>query len=172
MAHPPPSGEPLQEFLANLIEERYPQDGLHGHLHPLRLLAVAPEFCDRYGLPESAFLWAIAFHDIARDNDDEDEAHGRAGAEELAAIHPDACTDLVEALLVQHCLSQEPSGPFAHEVAFFKDLDALDRLRFGPASDIHYVMITGDREEWEEVFRELLACREWEEMMATVSRIL
>jgi len=45
-------------------------------------------------------------------------------------------------------------------------------LRFGPASDIRYEMISDDREEWEEVFRKLLACREREEMMATVSRIL
>ena len=172
MAHPPPSGERLQEFLANLIEERYPQDGVHGHFHPLRLLAAAPGFCLRYGLPEASFLWAIAFHDIARDNDDEDGSHGRAGAEKLLSLYPAACTDLVEALLVQHCLPQEPVGGWAKEVAFFKDLDALDRLRFGPASNIHYKMITEDRAEWEKVFRELLTCREWEEMMVTVSILL
>jgi hypothetical protein len=145
---------------------------LHGHTHPLRLLAAAPDFCSRYDLPETEFLWVIAFHDIARDNDDEDESHGRAGADQLRSLHPGACTDLVEALLVQHCLPEEPSGRWAEEVAFFKDLDALDRLRFGPASDIRYEMIAEDREEWEQVFHALLACGTWDDMVATVSRIL
>jgi len=172
MAHPPPSGERLQDFLAHVIEENYPQDGLHGHLHPLRLLAAAPAFCFRYDLPEPAFLWTIAFHDIARTNDEEEESHGRIGADKLLSLYPAACTDLVEAILVQHCQSRKTSSLWAEEVSFFKDLDALDRLRFGPASDIRYEMITEDREEWEVVFRALLACGKWEKMTSVVSRLL
>lgn len=92
------------------------------------------------------------YHDICRDNDDEDTKHGLASADyyithdEDALDNQDALDTLVVKTIVSaHCLSDEEGCTYIEKqiedktlqeytkklLNIFKDCDALDRVRFG-----------------------------------------
>ena len=45
--------------LAEEITPLYPADGLHGLMHPLRLMGMVPDFCQTYRLPAEDFLLSV-----------------------------------------------------------------------------------------------------------------
>lgn len=147
--------------LAEEITPLYPADGLHGLMHPLRLMGMVADFCQTYRLPAEDFLLAAAYHDAGRTHDDEDELHGARSARILLSHRPKAsalCLDLV----VNHCRPPRHSR-FPEELAYFKDLDAIDRQRFGE-TNILTSKITNDMPHWLEVNRTILRCESWSEI--------
>ena len=119
----------------------------HGQAHVGRVMVHAFRFLDATGQSDEASrLWgAVYMHDLARTHDGFDEVHGRD-----AVIRLNESTDLQERLIsrgiqyddtsmqlavMMHCLPDDhpayggkPIWPF---LAMLKDVDALDRVRFG-----------------------------------------
>jgi len=149
------------EELAGEIIDHYPPTGLHGILHPLRLLGLAPGYCKSYSLPTTEFLLAAAFHDIGRVNDDEDEEHGTRSAELLEFMHPEA-SKLALDLVRNHC-KVKPQSDYPVELEYFKDLDAIDRQRYGERH-IKVARITKDLEYWLKLNSSIMLCDSWDEI--------
>jgi len=119
----------------------------HGQAHVGRVMVHAFRLIDAIGLPEEASrLWgAVYLHDLARTHDGFDEVHGMH-----AVMRVNESTDLQERLIARgiqsddtsmllavmmHCLPDDhsvyggkPIWPF---LQLLKDVDALDRVRFG-----------------------------------------
>lgn len=151
----------MAEELASEVLDHYPSTGMHGVLHPLRLLGIVPEFCEFYALPATEFLLAAAFHDVGRINDEEDEEHGKRSAELLKVIHPEV-SDLVLDMVRNHCCPVKNSK-YQVELEFFKDLDAIDRQRYSE-SNIQTLRVTKDMPYWTALNNTLLPCSSWEDI--------
>jgi hypothetical protein len=119
----------------------------HGQAHVGRVMVHAFRLIDATGLSDEASrLWgAVYLHDLARTHDGFDEVHGMH-----AVMRVNESTDLQERLIARgiqsddpsmllavmmHCLPDDhpayggkPVWPF---LALLKDVDALDRVRFG-----------------------------------------
>ena len=119
----------------------------HGQAHVGRVMVHAFRLIDATGLTDEASrLWgAVYLHDLARTHDGFDEVHGMH-----AVMRVNESTDLQERLIARgiqsddpsmllavmmHCLPDDhpayggkPIWPF---LALLKDVDALDRVRFG-----------------------------------------
>lgn len=158
----------LAEELASEVISKYPLEGIHGAMHPLRLVALVPNFCKTYNLPITDFLLAAAFHDIGRIDDEEDDEHGRRSAEMLKTLHPEA-SELTLDLISNHCRSVGDSA-YPTELEYFKDLDAIDRQRYGEA-EIMTIRITKELPYWLELNKALLPCNSWEEICENVDEI-
>lgn len=131
-------------------------DGLHGYSHTQRVLLNALSLCNAYELDDletTKICLAAVYHDIGRDNDEEDEIHGRKSWEKL--IEMDLIPQLEEEfelyeddletikfLMEYHCLEDKVAwenvesvneGRHTDELRFlvklFKDADGLDRVR-------------------------------------------
>lgn len=156
----------LADDLSEIIKPLYPATGEHNVLHPMRMMAMVPEFCSNYALPASDFLLASAFHDTGRINDDEDELHGARSA---TIMHQHTHASMLAQLLVrEHCKNNLPLGQSTDHlryIMFFKDLDAIDRQRFGAHEQITLLMTNSDRAHWMQVNRILQKCQSWQEMI-------
>jgi hypothetical protein len=119
----------------------------HGQAHVGRVMIHAFRLIDQTGLhDEASRLWgAVYLHDLARTHDGFDEVHGMH-----AVMRVNESTDLQERLIARGVQSDDPSMllavmmhclPDDHSVyggkpiwpflQLLKDVDALDRVRFG-----------------------------------------
>ena len=119
----------------------------HGQAHVGRVMVHAFRLIDATGNTEEASrLWgAVYLHDLARTHDGFDEVHGMH-----AVMRVNESTDLQERLIARgiqsddpsmllavmmHCLPDDHSAyggkPIWPFLAMLKDVDALDRVRFG-----------------------------------------
>jgi hypothetical protein len=164
MSNQPDPWELADEVIGH-ISNLYPSHGIHGILHPLRLMAMTPEFCHSYNLPVPEFLLAAGFHDTGRTHDEEDEDHGRLALPKLANCYPHKLP-LVEDLIANHCRPNPATG-FPRELEYFKDLDAIDRQRFGE-TEIRTFRLGKDLNYWLERNARLQKARTWSEMLELV----
>ena len=153
------------EEIIGHISNLYPSRGIHGISHPLRLMAMTPEFCRSYNLPTSEFLLSAGFHDTGRTHDEENQEHGRLALPKLAACYPHR-KPLVDDLVTNHC-KVKPITNFPKELEYFKDLDAIDRQRFGE-TDIRTFRLGKDLNYWLELNVRLQKARTWSEMVELV----
>ena len=120
---------------------------IHGQAHVGRTMIHAFRLIEATGMHEEASrLWgAVYLHDLARTHDGFDEVHGMH-----AVMRVNESTDLQERLVARgvqsddpsmllavmmHCLPDDHSAyggkPIWPLLALLKDVDALDRVRFG-----------------------------------------
>lgn len=120
---------------------------IHGQAHVGRVMIHAFRLIEATGLTEEASrLWgAVYLHDLARTHDGFDEVHGMH-----AVMRVNESTDLQERLIARgvqsddpsmllavmmHCLPDDHSAfggkPVWPLLAMLKDVDGLDRVRFG-----------------------------------------
>ena len=120
---------------------------IHGQAHVGRTMIHAFRLIEATGMADEASrLWgAVYLHDIARTHDGFDEVHGMH-----AVMRVNESTDLQERLIARgvqsddpsmllavmmHCLPDDHSAfggkPVWPLLAMLKDVDALDRVRFG-----------------------------------------
>lgn len=119
-------------------------DDEHGKLHSARVMLNSLILANEMDLSEAdidKLCTAAAFHDSMRDNNDEDENHGKKSAEYYKDFAND-CPDIVkydktvEQLIRYHSMPDDEgvtafSEDDIHLFKIFKDADALDRVRFG-----------------------------------------
>ena len=155
---PPKAAPPKASLMGDLEKTRlnalipHPSDfahssKTHGQAHVGRVMIHAFRFLEITGMTDEASrLWgAVYLHDLARTHDGFDEVHGMH-----AVMRVNESTDLQERLIARgiqsddpsmllavmmHCLPDDhpayggkPIWPF---LAMLKDVDALDRVRFG-----------------------------------------
>ena len=120
---------------------------IHGQAHVGRVMIHAFRLIEATGMTEEASrLWgAVYLHDLARTHDGFDEVHGMH-----AVMRVNESTDLQERLIARgvqsddpsmllavmmHCLPDDHSAfggkPVWPLLAMLKDVNALDRVRFG-----------------------------------------
>jgi len=131
-------------------------DGLHGYSHTQRVLLNALSLCNAHELDDfdtTKICLAAIYHDIGRDNDEEDEIHGRKSWEKLIELNllPQLekefelygdDLEVIKFLMEYHCLDDEVAwkniesvneGRHTDNLRFFvklfKDADGLDRVR-------------------------------------------
>jgi len=129
---------------------------LHGYSHTQRVLLNALSLCNAYELDDldtTKICLAAIYHDIGRDNDEEDEIHGRKSWEKLVEMDLisqleeefelyDEDLEIIKFLVEYHCLDDKVAwkniesvneGRHTKELRFFvelfKDADGLDRVR-------------------------------------------
>lgn len=135
--------------------EAVPED--HSVLHTIRVLLLALLIIENEELvlkedDVAQLMQAITFHDIGRQNDDEDPKHGEYGA----AIYKESHSDpVVEFLIQYHCIDDKKAKKALESDTriedkekalllynILKDADALDRVRFGLRDlDVRYLRI-------------------------------
>lgn len=135
--------------------EAVPQD--HSVLHSIRVLLLALLIIENEELvlkedDVAQLMQAITFHDIGRQNGDEDPKHG----EYSTAIYKENHSDpVVEFLIQYHCVDDKKAKKALdsdtrikdkQKVSLLynvlKDADALDRVRFGLRDlDVRYLRI-------------------------------
>ena len=129
----------LLDTLLPLVLEKYPNRGQHSRKHPLRLMCLVKDFCKKYKLDYATFIVAAALHDIGRTNDKEDTDHGKASLNIVK--NKLEITEEAAVLIEEHC--RESTNEY---VQYFKDLDALDRIRFNGRP--WFIKINSDKKEW------------------------
>lgn len=165
----------LGDNLLPVVTRLYQPNGIHGAKHPLRMMAMVPEFCVTYSLPAHAFMLAAAFHDTGRSDDLADDRHGALGVpimlKELQAnphilggmLGKQEIVDIATHLVENHCRDKFGTEHL-RELEFFKDLDAVERQRFGEV-EIRTYRITADLEYWLEFDQALMQAETWQEMV-------
>ena len=91
-------------------------------------------------------MTAAIWHDIARENDNEDNEHGKRAAEFLSKSDFPFINERILQIVEYHCLddSQFPVTDKVTKLLYqiLKDADALDRVRFGiKALDTSYLRL-------------------------------
>lgn len=126
----------------SFINQEIASSDIHGVAHVLRVMFwihVLAEICSYYCVPLTAHelkaaMYAGFFHDSCRENNNEDEDHGKAAAERYREfirreiVYPDSnrCLAAIEA----HSKNTDPNqDDIVWKIV--KDADALDRGRFG-----------------------------------------
>jgi len=131
-------------------------DGLHGYSHTQRVLLNALSLCNAHELDDfdtTKICLAVIYHDIGRDNDEEDEIHGRKSWEKLVELNIipqleeefelyEDDLEIIKFLMEYHCLDDKIAwkniesvneGRHTDDLRFFvklfKDADGLDRVR-------------------------------------------
>lgn len=132
---------PLYCVARERIKELY-ADGQSDHdaMHTLRVLFLALMLGSLEGVSNAKLrqlAMAAVYHDVGRENDDDDNGHGARSAELYEGDFEKRADPTVIYLIRNHCTPDEQGMEQASSkqekklLAILKDADALDRLRFG-----------------------------------------
>lgn len=121
------------------------KSGEHGLSHTCRMLALEVLINEEVGFSRNErriLTKAITYHDLGRVNELEDTIHGEASAKLFKKHHPDdKDLDIIMDIVKYHCIDDEKAFEELSKsdnseikiklLKWLKDIDALDRVRFG-----------------------------------------
>ena len=141
--------EEYNEIIKGILDKTF-EHGIN-HLYRVSILSgmihelVREDYDDLNDTTLIHVMMAGLFHDIGRENDDEDTKHGKRSIELLDKHHIHISKDMCQ-IIEYHCIddSQFPQSSPKIQIMYqiLKDADALDRVRFGiRALDTSYLRV-------------------------------
>lgn len=111
----------------------------HGINHLLRVLVLSQLLADKYNISneyKDLLFKASVFHDVGRQNDDEDSVHGLNSYNLLCNYDISYQDERLKYLMLNHCIDDSNIKRMKNKelnlcLDILKDADALDRQRFG-----------------------------------------